>query len=95
MLTAAAACVLLATGCCSLAGAAALTASAGLAAAAATATAAALAASAAKLACLCLSYSLARSPLRLPGSADIEVSNVSSDTLEKHNFSIDSVAGGC
>ena len=34
MLTAAAACVLLATGCCSLAGAAALTASAGLAAAA-------------------------------------------------------------
>ena len=23
-----------------------------------------------KLACLCLSYSLARSPLRLPGSAD-------------------------
>ena len=53
MLTAAAAaCVLLATGCCSLAGAAALTASAGLAAAAATATAAALAAGAAKLACL-------------------------------------------
>ena len=37
MLTAAAACVLLATGCCSLAGAAALTASAGLSAAAATA----------------------------------------------------------
>ena len=52
MLTAAAACVLLATGCCSLAGAAALTASAGLAAAAATATAATLAAGAAKLACL-------------------------------------------
>ena len=25
----------------------------------------------------------------------IEVPNVSSDTLEKHNFSIDSVAGGC
>ena len=41
------------------------------AAAAAAAAAAALAASAAKLACLCLSYSLARSPLRLPGSADI------------------------
>ena len=37
----------------------------------ASAAAAALAASAAKLACLCLSYSLARSPLRLPGSADI------------------------
>ena len=39
-------------------------------ASAAAAAAAALAASAAKLACLCLSYSLARSPLRLPGSAD-------------------------
>ena len=25
----------------------------------------------------------------------IEVPNVSSDILEKHNFSIDSVAGGC
>ena len=37
--------------------------------ASAAAAAAALAASAAKLACLCLSYSLARSPLRLPGSA--------------------------
>ena len=68
---------------------------ASVAAAAAAAAAAALAASAAKLACLCLSYSLARSPLRLPGSADIEVSNVSSDILEKHNFSIDSVADGC
>ena len=42
-------------------------------AAAAAAAAAALAASAAKLACLCLSYSLARSPLRLPGSADIQL----------------------
>jgi len=42
-----------------------------IASAAAAAAAAALAASAAKLACLCLSYSLARSPLRLPGSADI------------------------
>jgi len=48
-------------------------ASAASAAAAAAAAAAALAACAAKLACLCLSYSLARSPLRLPGSADMRI----------------------
>ena len=46
--------------------------------------------------CLQMSYSLARSPLRLPGSADIFV--VSSQILEKNKagpVTCKSVAGGC